>query len=34
MWKKEAGRIAKENITGTYGDCAKFVRVAIQKARN
>jgi hypothetical protein len=32
-WKERAGEIAKKNITGSYGECAKFVRQAIQEAR-
>ena len=32
-WKSEAAEIAYDDAPGTYGECAKYVRKAIQKAR-
>ena len=32
-WKSKAAKYAYDDAPGTYGECAKYVRKAIQKAR-
>ena len=32
-WKAQAAKYASENAPGTYGECSKCVRIAIQKAK-